>query len=347
MKPGNRKRTGVFKDGHQWTPEKLVFYEDGKIRTLFRRSGAETDYRPTDYEIHLQQSGIPDSDEAWRSYCASYVTESILDQVKRNVTALRAIGPEGNAFSVGPVTGTFTLPPVFQPASDISSNERTIRELNKPEGENHADLDTSPLFDSAGNRAYQFRRHQKTWSIVFDGVHSSIPHRIGLKYIHVLLGRPNQFVSATYLVDSLNSQSWPSPSLGITKTELGDGFEAKPSGIDVFDKEELKRLRSSIKEIDEQIKELEPTANHEEIERLKVQKDALITYVKKGINKFGKPRKIGLKSESDRKSVRHAIVRALEAIDESNPNCSDFLRKHIKTGSSCCYHSGRVISWHL
>jgi hypothetical protein len=342
MKGEDKERSPKSSDGHRLTKQRLVLYNNGEYdKTLFRRSGSHTDYRRTEYENYLHEKGIPDSDEVWRSYCALYVLEQTGERIVGLVDRMRASDVQGLMHLTVPAELTFT----------ISPSPLSIPDLDIPPDEEVPTQDSSPVtnVDSAlfVNAPYQFRKHSHTWAIAFDGISISIVHMIGLQYIHMLLGRPDQDLSASLLVNTLHPNADVELYGDTADARLHEGLRPSEATIEAIEPDELKRLRELLKSKDEKIEEARSFGNYREIERLEQEKEAIVDDLRKRTDRFGRPRKTLFRPDRNRQSVQKAIQRALEAINEANPACAEFLRTHITTGSYCRFRSDQTISWSL
>jgi hypothetical protein len=204
---------------------------------------------------------------------------------------------------------------------------------------------------SVSDHLYEFRKEGDHWILVFGGARSVVPDNLGFRYIHMLLGRPDQDVSSTALVDSVRL---PVSAPGFIRSDLKEAGLSESAGtqgspIESITPDELRRFRSEIKSLDERITEARRLQNHAEVERLHDEKDWISSEIKKKTDRFGKSRKIGFQPDNNRRNVQKAIDRALEVIRDTNPKCFEFLsqKKHLKTGTFCRYCSDASIDWYL
>jgi hypothetical protein len=205
-------------------------------------------------------------------------------------------------------------------------------------------------------RANLFRKKGDVWEIAFEGSDIFfVNDAIGLKYIHLLLGRPGDPISAVEMAqmgrweqnhDSAEYDGMTSDQLktgGLRKANLDSSLKEKTDEkTRARDEKDRVLFQSRLEEIEEHISE----TNTPEINfQLKEERELFL----EKLNQRKQSAKIKDEYKNPRSAVTMAIARAIKQINEHLPALAEYLDQTIKTGEACLYHplAEKLIDWNF
>jgi hypothetical protein len=154
------------------------------------------------------------------------------------------------------------------------------------------------------------------WVVAMGGLRADVPNLVGMQYVKALVDRPGDDVPAAELVGA-----------GVV-----DGARH-----DVVDRQTLERYRQRVRELDAEIAEADDDADLARAEALRLERDELREELGRVLGIGGAQRTFTDASERARTAVAKAVKRAIEAIDEIEPQLGKHLRDSIVTGRMCRY----------
>jgi hypothetical protein len=172
------------------------------------------------------------------------------------------------------------------------------------------------------------------WSVGPDGAQLMLPDMKGLHYLRALLMRPTADVPALELAALIAGHA----------TVLSEAHVGERA-----DRQALASYRDRLRDIDGELAEARAWADSARVERLTVERDALLDEVRGATGLGGRPRVIGGSAERARVAVRKAIAAALSRVEEHDAATARLLRGSVHTGSSCRYDPDpdSPVSWVL
>lgn len=178
-----------------------------------------------------------------------------------------------------------------------------------------------------------FRKEGKVWTLRFSGQTARLKDRVGLSYLKVLLGAPNQEIHVSEVV--------------ATAGQEGDDSRVPvlAGGDEVLDKKTVSNLESALRDLEDL--KAEASADHD-IERVQ-DLDGEISRIKSELHRasglHGRPRILGSEIAKERKRVTAAIKRAIADIHEEHESLGQHLSAFVKTGEYLSYRPDADISW--
>lgn len=173
------------------------------------------------------------------------------------------------------------------------------------------------------------------WLVGGDGTTIAMPDLKGLYYLRELLRSPG--------VDM--------PSLDLSAASSGHAGIAviEPDTGDVVDRQALTAYRSRLRDIDTELDEAETWTDHGRLDRLRLERDALLDEVHMATGLGGRHRRFASTHERARVAVRKAIASTVDRINRHDPALARLLRDTIHTGVSCRYDPDptRPVTWLL
>jgi hypothetical protein len=160
------------------------------------------------------------------------------------------------------------------------------------------------------------------WSVGPDGAQLMLPDMKGLHYLRALLMRPSADVPVLELVALIAGHA----------TVLSEAHVGERA-----DRQALASYRDRLRDIDGELAEAQSWADTARVERLTVERDALLDEVRGATGLGGRPRVIGGSAERARVAVRKAIAAALSRVEEHDAATARLLRASVHTGGSCRY----------
>ena len=208
----------------------------------------------------------------------------------------------------------------------------------------------SRLLSEVANKknANLFTPEGATYRIRFSNKEWTVKRSAGAQYLCELLHHPREELRSGALINRLTGNNQAIGASG----EQPEEFVAAEQGGDQSVGTTLKNYKKRIKEIDEELGELERNGadfNQDRINELKEERAAICKEVIKSSNFRGQPRLV--KSTEDRgDTIRRAIQRCLsERTDKKNQSAVEALRLHVsdcmKFGVTCQYTPPPKIEW--
>ncbi len=181
---------------------------------------------------------------------------------------------------------------------------------------------TDPSFDAdpalKAESEYLFRQFGQNWTVRFrGGTAFSIRPSKGMTYLHTLLQRPGEDLTAFALIDVAEGREVASRPLA---TSLGVDDDAIRSVKQTYD--ELKAERDEAAEFYDDATVARCEAEMEKIE----------AWLKSEVGLGGKARRENPEQKKARMAVTNAISRAIKTITKANKRCGEYLKDQIRTG---------------
>lgn len=163
------------------------------------------------------------------------------------------------------------------------------------------------------------------WEITFDGRRASIADSKGLRDLASLLAKPGVDVHALEL--------------------MGSSDRSGAAGT-LVDRAALDSYRRRLVDLDEDVHEAERHNDGGRVERLALERDALLAELKQVTGLGGQPRQFANHpAERARKAVSARIRMAIATIGEVLPQVREHLDRTIVTGNQCRYAGSDTVSW--
>jgi hypothetical protein len=171
------------------------------------------------------------------------------------------------------------------------------------------------------------------WLIGRPGAEVPIRELKGFRYLRLLLRRPGIDIAALDLSD------WAAGHSGAGVVDTG--------ALEMIDRQALAAYRRRLSDIDRELAQAQEWRDPGRIDRLRDERDALLSEVGAATGLGGRVRTGGGPAERARIAVRKAIAAAIERIDEIDPLLGRLLTDTVRTGSSCRYDPDptRPIEW--
>jgi len=174
-----------------------------------------------------------------------------------------------------------------------------------------------------GNPVLQFQFDGATWHLKFGAETGHFTKDMhGFRLYETLIKNPD----TDLMVLDLEQKA----GLGRSITEKGGQGRADAA----VDPTGLKKIRERLQELQ---REIDDTVNEERIAELKQQRQDILTYHDKQVNKHGRPRSIGVLTELEQARVRvhNSLTRARELIAKSMSAFAKYLENTIQWNSPC------------
>jgi hypothetical protein len=173
-----------------------------------------------------------------------------------------------------------------------------------------------------------FRRQSSVWRFAYQRQEATVVHSKGLVDIAWLLAHPGQAISAVELIAAQADGLLP----------CGDGGE-------VLDKKARHEVREQLRSLDEDLAEAERAHDLGLIEKLNVERDALVTASAAALGLAGRARRLDDSTERARKAVAARIKNSIQAIAWAHPALGAHLERSVDTGNLCVYRPERPVDW--
>ena len=160
----------------------------------------------------------------------------------------------------------------------------------------------------------------RVWLVSVGPRRASVPHNVGMAYLHELIAHPGVAISAVALASGYS----------FTKSARADAM------LDDLAKAQYRRR---INELRGEIDGAEDCADFERASRARAELDALIEALAKATGLGGRARPLYDENEKARVSVRKAISRALSTIEEADADVAAELRARVVTGAHCVFET--------
>lgn len=194
-----------------------------------------------------------------------------------------------------------------------------------------------PTIDDSTSR---FRMVGEYWEIIYDGLEIHLLDRKGLRYLHHLLGKPNQDVG----VMELETQADPPEKGSLLYQRTGrreeDGLDAV--GFDTItdgpDAIATRRYLLELRELETEMETAKSNGDAASMERITRERDE----IQKGLSTDS----IG-QADKARKRVYAALTAVSKVIRKDNRELGRFLQQSIRTGMQCSYQPLEEVHWEL
>jgi hypothetical protein len=171
------------------------------------------------------------------------------------------------------------------------------------------------LVDRRDPGAALLRHEGDRWTVRVGDHHVIAPDLIGFRYLALLLERPGQDVTALELVRDV---------------ELARGrAHAGPPSIEAY--------RRRVREIDEELADIDVERDVARVERLRGEREALRRELLTVLGMVGGERAAAGPGEQARTTVDRAVERALESLAAADAELANELRSTVVTGPLCRY----------
>jgi hypothetical protein len=192
------------------------------------------------------------------------------------------------------------------------------------------------LLPQAAAVAVHLHRHgDNGWLVGSGSATSVLPDVKGLHYVSELLRHPGVAINALDLSTAASSHT------GITVTDTSTGVLA--------DKQALAAYRRRLRDIDTELDHAQSWSDQGHVDRLRDERDALLTEVRRTTGLGGRHRHFTSTEERARVAVRKAIAATLDRIEHHDRAVARLLRDTIHTGITCRYEPDphRPVTWLL
>jgi tetratricopeptide (TPR) repeat protein len=162
-------------------------------------------------------------------------------------------------------------------------------------------------------------RRGRQWRIELRGRSAVVEDMVGVRHLATLAAHPGVDIPAVDLAEPERTA------------------EAGPVAQPVLDNEALRRYRTRLRELAEQLDAAEEHGDAGRLETLRDERDWLVREVRTGTGLGGRPRRFTDNPERARIAVGKAIRRALAHITAADAVIGEELRACVETGTRCCY----------
>lgn len=181
---------------------------------------------------------------------------------------------------------------------------------------------TDPSFDADPalqvESEYVFRQFGQNWTVRFrGGTAFSIGPLKGMTYLHTLLQRPGEDLTAFALIDVAEGREVASRPLA---TSLGVDDDAIRSVKQTYD--EIKAERDEAAEF----------YDDATVARCEAEMEKIDAWLKSEVGLGGKARRENPEQKKARMAVTNAISRSIKTITKANKRCGEYLKDQIRTG---------------
>ena len=193
---------------------------------------------------------------------------------------------------------------------------------------------TAPTAPAATATVHLHPDRAGTWTVGTDGSTVNLPDLKGLHHLRALLERPGVDVPALDL--SAAAEGHPGETIDSDAGQL-------------IDAQALAAYRTRLRDIDAELDDAGANADAGRLDRLTLERDALLEEVKAAAGLGGRTRVAKSTAERARVAVRKAVAAALDRIAQHDPAVARLLRDTVHTGASCRYDPdpARPVTWIL
>ncbi|HUG83036.1 MAG TPA: hypothetical protein VMM13_00645, partial [Euzebya sp.] len=133
------------------------------------------------------------------------------------------------------------------------------------------------------------------------------------------------------------------PALALT----GSTVDIEPVAQAVLDPQARAAYRTRLAQLSADLDQADGDADLARAERLRLERDALLTELGRATGLGGRDRGFGAPAERARTAVRKALVRVLDDIAAADADLGAHLREAVRTGRECSYdpRPGEEITW--
>jgi hypothetical protein len=165
-------------------------------------------------------------------------------------------------------------------------------------------------------------RWGRQWRIELRGRNAVVEDMVGMRHLATLAANPGVDIPAIHLAEPGRI------------TTVGPG--AQP----VLDDEALRRYRSRLRELTDELDAAEERGDAGRAGTLRDERDWLLRELRTATGLGGRPRHFADGSERARIAVGKAIRRALDRVAAADAVIGEELRACVETGARCRYHPG-------
>lgn len=163
----------------------------------------------------------------------------------------------------------------------------------------------------------------ETWLISLGDAHARIADADGLRYLAILLDRPNIPVAAFELFAS--------------RAKAADPIAAPADGGDVLDRAAIMSYRRRAKDLEATIADAQTRSDPGALEAARQELAFLEVELARAVGLGGRSRKLASDGERIRVNVTQRIRKVIEKIRVHAPTIADHLARTVRTGSTCVY----------
>lgn len=186
----------------------------------------------------------------------------------------------------------------------------------------------------------QLRKRDTSWEVTFEGKVVYCVDMVGFIYVAELLRRPDEDIAAVELVRLGRPTGQTSASAAKNDDALHDDTQAGDrDGDPALDQKALDDIKADIERLNNERDALIAVGKIEEAAKKDEERDSVIKFQTRSLNKAGRVRRLGSNSEKDRLAVRNAINRAIDKIDQALPAAAAWLKPRTTTGVICRFSS--------
>ncbi len=103
--------------------------------------------------------------------------------------------------------------------------------------------------------------------------------------------------------------------------------------------------RARLAQLDRDLADAEADNDLGRVERVALERDALLDELRRNFDVKGRARRLGDTSERARKTVRARVKDAIADIEQADPVLGAHLRDAVRTGTFCSYQPAEPTSW--
>ena len=203
------------------------------------------------------------------------------------------------------------------------------------------------------NKSYQFTVRGNYYLVQGERACISYLKSLGLFYIHHLLTRSGRYITSAELLRLANQLYHPSDgkvSSDEIAEELSEAILSTAGTIHDGEVTDGEGIEAIFRRLDHIATEIETARSNNDLGRvdlLSKEKGKLESELRKSIGSDGQLRVLKLRVKNNMDKVRKAVDRALEQIQEGNPQLGSHLKESIAIGHSCSYQPVSPISWNF
>lgn len=181
-----------------------------------------------------------------------------------------------------------------------------------------------------------FRQIANGWEMAFEGQRSVVDHLKGFALIRTLLENPKCPFDAMTLMRSEAPGEIEQADLTLTK-----GFD----GVEVLDHQAKQEYLRQVRQLQEKADEARLRGDQEQAEACEEEAKLIAEWVRRGVDRYGRPRKTGSDPQRARKAASGQFSRALRRIATHLPALATHLRKAVRRGREFVYRAPDDIRW--
>jgi hypothetical protein len=233
---------------------------------------------------------------------------------------------------------------------DVVKNGISFREDKNPTDDDKG-ANEEPTNDKYTIKNNRFVLAGDYWDITFNQESVGVKNTKGIRYIEHLIRNIGKEVHVLELFYAINpkdaTQSNESLS-GMNEEQLaaeGFGLDSLDGAFELVDGKTIAALKLRIEQLNEQIEDATEIGDIEEQEKLKAEKDQIISRLSSDMGLRGKGRMSNSAAEKARKSVGKRISADIQKLQKTFPNFADHLQQAIIKGTYCQYKPVPELFW--